>query len=86
MEVFRCGCHDTLEVTLTFWWRTHHCCLVSMATVTGDERPAPALTQGLFVTAATQTLVVEEARAGAKLGVLQCGANVAKNKTKQENQ
>lgn len=50
-----------------------------MATVTGDERPAPALTQSVLVTAATQTLVVEEAGAGAKLRVLQRRANVPVN-------
>lgn len=76
VEIFRSGCHDTLEVTLTFWWRTHHCCLVSMATVTSDERPAPAVTQTVLITTATQALIVEEAGAGAKLRVLQRCANV----------
>lgn len=52
-ETFRCVCHDIVEVTLTFWWCAHHCCFVSMATVTSDEHPAPALTQGVLITAAT---------------------------------
>lgn len=69
--------HHALEVTLTFWWCTHHCCLVSMATITSDKRPAPALTQGVLITAATQSLVVEEAGAWAELWVLQRRANVA---------
>lgn len=42
-----------------------------MATVTSDERPAPALTQSVLVTTATQALVVEEAGARAELRVLQ---------------
>lgn len=47
-----------------------------MATVTRDERPAPALTQGVLIPAATQALVVKEAGARAKLWVLQRRANV----------
>lgn len=70
-EIVRSGCHDTVEVILTFRRRTHHCCLVSMATVTSDERPAPAVTQSVLVTTATQALVVEEAGARAELRVLQ---------------
>lgn len=79
-EIFRSGCHDTVEVRLTFRRRAHHCCLVSMATVTGDERPAPALTQAVLVTTATQALVVEEAGARAELRVLQRRANVTDGK------
>lgn len=52
-----------VKVTLTFGRRAHHCRLVSMATVTSDERPAPALAQTVLITTATQALVVEEARA-----------------------
>lgn len=47
-----------------------------MATVTSDERPAPAVTQTVLITTATQALIVEEAGAGAKLRVLQRCANV----------
>ena len=81
-ETFRSGCHDTGKVTLTFWRRTHHCRLVSMATVTGDERPAPALAQAVLVSTATQALVVEEAGARAELRVLQRRADVAVLKKK----
>lgn len=42
-----------------------------MATVSGDKGPAPAITQPVFITAATQALVVEEPGAGAELGALQ---------------
>lgn len=38
-----------------------------MATVTSDERPAPALPQAVLVAAATQPLIVEDAGAGAEL-------------------
>ena len=79
MEISRPGCHDSREVSLTFWWSTHHCCLVSMATVTSDKHSAPALTQGVLVTATTQALIVEEAGSGAELGVLQRRANVTEN-------
>lgn len=64
------------EVTLTFRRRAHHCRLVSMATVSGDERPAPALAHTVLVATATQALVVEEARAGAELRVLQGRADL----------
>lgn len=64
------------EVTLTFRRRAHHCRLVSMATVAGDERPAPALAHTVLVATATQALVVEEARAGAELRVLQGRADL----------
>jgi len=74
------SCHDSAEVTLTFWRRAQHCCLVAMATVAGDERPAPAVTQGVLIPAATQTLVVEEAGARAELRVLQRRANVTVQK------
>lgn len=42
-----------------------------MATVSGDKGPAPAITQPVFITAATQALVVEESGAGAELGAPQ---------------
>lgn len=48
-----------------------------MATVAGDERPAPALAQAVLVAAATEALVVEEAGAGAELRVAQRRADVA---------
>lgn len=60
-----------LEVTLTFWWCAHNSRLVSMATVSGDKGPAPAITQPVFITAATQALIVEESGAGAELGAPQ---------------
>lgn len=79
MEIFTT---NSVEVTLTFRRRAHHRRLVSMATVPGDERPASAIAQGVFVSVATQSLIVEEAGARAKLGVLQCSSNVPK---KQQN-
>lgn len=60
-----------VEVTLTFWWCAHNGRLVSMATVSGDKGPAPAITQPVFITPATQALIVEESRAGAELGAPQ---------------
>lgn len=48
-----------------------------MATVSRDERPAPALAQAALVAPATQALVVEEAGTGAELRVLQGRADVA---------
>lgn len=66
-----------VKVTLTFRRSTHHCRLVAMATVTGDEHPASALTQTVLIATATQALVMEEAGARAELRVLQCCANVA---------
>lgn len=69
-----------VKVTLTFRRRAHHCCLVSMATVTSDKRPAPALAQTVFISTATQALIMEEAGAGAKLRVLQRCANVTGKK------
>lgn len=65
-----------VKVTLTFRRRAHHCCLVSMATVTSDKRPAPALAQTVLIATATQALIMEEAGAGAKLRVLQRCADV----------
>lgn len=47
-----------------------------MATVTGDEGPALAPTESVLVSAATQALVVEEARARAELRLPQRRANV----------
>lgn len=52
-----------------------------MAAVAGDERSAPAAAQGVLVAAATQALVVEQARAGAGLRVLQSGADVTETGT-----
>ncbi len=75
-EIFTSGCRNVVEVTLTFRWRTHHCRLVSMATVTSDERPAPALTQTVLIATATEALIVEEAWARAELRVLQRCADV----------
>lgn len=72
------------KVTLTFWRRAHHCRLVSMATVTGDERPAPALPQAVLVAAATQPLIVEDAGAGAELRVPQSRSDVAVETNKQK--
>lgn len=66
-----------LEVTLTFWRGAHNSRLVSMATVSSDKGPAPAVTQPVFVSAATQALVVEESGAGAELGVFERRADVA---------
>lgn len=74
-----------VDVSLTFRWRTHRRCLVSVATVAGDERPALAFTDGVLVPAATQALVVEEAGAGAELRLLQCRADVTvRNKSESE--
>lgn len=79
VEIFRSACHNSRKVTLTFWRCARHCRLVSMATVTGDERPTSAPTEGVLIPTATQSLVVEEAGARAKLGVLQRGADVPVN-------
>lgn len=65
-----------VKVTLTFRRRAHHCCLVPMATVTSDKRPAPAFAQTVLIATATQALIMEEAGAGAKLRVLQRCADV----------
>lgn len=54
-----------------------------MATVAGDERPAPALPQAVLVTAATQPLIVEDAGAGAELRVPQSRSDVAVETNKQ---
>lgn len=48
-----------------------------MATVSSDKGPAPAITQPVLITAATQALIVEEPGAGAELGALERGADVA---------
>lgn len=66
-----------LEVTLTFWRGAHDRRLVSMATVSSDEGPAPAVAQPVFISAATQALVVEESGAGAEGGVFERRADVA---------
>lgn len=56
-----------------------------MATVTGDERPAPALPQTVLVAAATQPLIVEDAGAGAELRVPQSRSDVSVGTNKQTN-
>lgn len=71
------------KVTLTFWRRAHHCRLVSMATVTGDEHPAPALPQAVLVAAATEPLIVEDTGARAELRVPQSRSDVAVETNKQ---
>lgn len=52
-----------------------------MATVSGDERPAPALPQTVLVATATQPLVVEDAGAGAELRVAQSRSDFTAAKT-----
>lgn len=47
-----------------------------MATVSSDKGPAPAVTQPVFISAATQALIVEEPGAGAELGVPERCADV----------
>lgn len=76
MQVCRLG-GAYLEVTLTFWRGAHNSRLVAMATVSSDKGPAPAATQPVFVSAATQALIVEESGAGAELGVFERRADVA---------
>lgn len=76
MQVCRLG-GVYLEVTLTFWWGARNSRLVSMATVSSAKGPAPAVTQPVFISAATQALIVEESGAGAELGVFERRADVA---------
>lgn len=65
------------KVTLTFGWAAHQRRLVAMATVSGDESPAPALPQTVLVATATQPLIVEDARARVKLQVVESRSDVA---------
>lgn len=48
-----------------------------MATVSGDESPAPALPQTILVATATQSLIVEDAGAGAELRAVESCSDVA---------
>lgn len=57
-----------------------------MAAVPGDERPASTLTESVLVSTAAQAFVMEEARAWAKLGELQCCTNVTEKEKKNSFQ
>lgn len=62
-------------IGLTFWLSTNYSCFISMDAVTSDKLLFPAFQQRIFITTATQTLIME-GRTWAKVGMLQGCTNL----------
>lgn len=70
-----------LKPILTFRLHTHNPCFIAVVTIPRDKLPDPAFQQGVLVAVAAKALIVEESGAGAKVGVLQCRADLPVDET-----
>lgn len=61
--------------SLTFRFSANHPCFIAMVAVAGHKLPAPAFQQGILITTATQTFIVEDGT-WPEVGMLQGCANL----------